>query len=136
MCSSDLQRLVHDLNRVYRDRAPLHEVDFNWTGFSWIEANDADNSVFSFVRYARDREDFIVVVCNFTPVVRSNYRIGVPRAAGYTELINSDLEIYGGGGVKNPEHIELIAEAWHNQEYSIALTLPPLAALILQPLRP
>ena len=131
-----VQRLVRDLNRVYRDRAPLHEVDFNWTGFSWIEANDADNSVFSFVRYARDREDFIVVVCNFTPVVRSNYRIGVPRAAGYTELINSDLEIYGSGGVKNPEHIELIAEAWHNQEYSIALTLPPLAALILQPLRP
>lgn len=131
-----VQRLVRDLNRVYRDRAPLHEVDFNWNGFSWIEANDADNSVFSFIRYARDREDFIVVVCNFTPVVRSNYRIGVPRAAGYTELINSDLEIYGGGGVKNPEHIELIAEAWHNQECSIALTLPPLAALILQPLRP
>ena len=128
-----VQRLVRDLNQVYRENPALYEVDFNWQGFSWIEANDADNSVFSFIRYARNRENFLVVVCNFTPVVRYDYRIGVPRAASYRELINTDLETYGGSGVRNPERIALSDDAWHNQECSVALTLPPLAALILQP---
>lgn len=130
-----IQRLVRDLNLVYRDQPALHEVDFSWKGFSWIEANDADNSVFSFVRYAKDPEDFLVVVCNFTPVVRHSYHIGVPHAGGYTELINTDLEVYGGSGVANPEHIKVIEQEWHSLPCSLSLTLPPLAALILQPYR-
>ncbi len=130
-----MQRLVRDLNLVYRDQASLHEVDFSWKGFSWIEANDADNSVFSFVRYAKDPEDFLVVVCNFTPVVRYDYHIGVPHAGSYAELINTDLEVYGGSGVRNPEHIEVIQQEWHGLPCSLSLILPPLAALILQPYR-
>lgn len=131
-----VQRLVRDLNLVYRHQAALHEVDFTWRGFSWIEANDADNSVFSFIRFARDPDDFLIVVCNFTPVVRHGYRIGVPRAAGYRELINTDLSVYGGGGVCNPPRIEIIEQEWHSRPCSISLVLPPLAALILQPLHP
>lgn len=130
-----MQRLVRDLNLVYRNQASLHEVDFSWKGFAWIEANDADNSVFSFVRYAKNPEDFLVVVCNFTPVVRYDYRIGVPRASAYTELINTDLEVYGGSGVRNPESIAIIEQEWHSLPCSLALVLPPLSALILQPFR-
>ncbi len=130
-----VQRLVRDLNLVYQHHAPLHEVDFSWQGFSWIEANDADNSVFSFIRFAKDPDDFLVVVCNFTPVVRYDYRIGVPQAAGYSELINTDLEIYGGSGVRNPPQIKVIEQEWHNLPCHVALTVPPLAALILQPVR-
>lgn len=130
-----VQRLVRDLNLVYRHQAALHEVDFSWRGFSWIEANDADNSVFSFIRFAKDPDDFLIAVCNFTPVVRHGYRIGVPQAAGYGELINTDLAVYGGGGVCNPPRIEVIEQEWHSRPCSISLVLPPLAALILQPLR-
>ncbi|MGI6638071.1 MAG: 1,4-alpha-glucan branching protein GlgB [Desulfobulbus sp.] len=128
-----VQRLVRDLNAVYRDQASLHEVDFSWKGFAWIEANDADNSVFSFIRYAKDPEDFLVVVCNFTPVVRYDYHIGVPRATGYTELINTDLTVYGGSGVHNPESIQVIEQEWHSLPCSLSLVLPPLATLILRP---
>lgn len=128
-----VQRLVRDLNTVYRDQASLHEVDFSWKGFAWIEANDADNSVFSFIRYAKDPEDFLVVVCNFTPVVRHDYHIGVPQATGYTELINTDLTVYGGSGVRNPESIQVIEQEWHSLPCSLSLVLPPLATLILRP---
>ena len=130
-----MQRLVRDLNLVYRDQPAMHEVDFSWKGFTWIEANDADNSVFSFVRYAKDPNDFVVVVCNFTPVVRYDYRIGVPQAAAYTELINTDLEVYGGSGVRNPEHIAVIEQEWHSLPCSLPLVLPPLATLILRPVQ-
>ena len=130
-----MQRLVRDLNLVYRNQPALYEVDFSWHGFSWVEANDADNSVFSFVRYAKDPKDFLVVVCNFTPVVRHGYHIGVPHASGYAELINTDLEVYGGSGVHNPEHIDVIEQEWHGLPCSLSLVLPPLAVLILQPYR-
>lgn len=128
-----VQRLVRDLNAVYRDQASLHEVDFSWKGFAWIEANDADNSVFSFIRYAKNPEDFLVVVCNFTPVVRYDYHIGVPQATGYTELINTDLTVYGGSGVRNPDSIQVIEQEWHSLPCSLSLVLPPLATLILRP---
>jgi len=127
-----VQRLVRDLNRVYRNEPALHQVDFDWSGFQWIDANDSDNSVFSFVRYAKDPKDFVVVVCNLTPVVHHGYRIGVPQAGPYRELINSDLEIYGGSGVGNGAVVAL-NEPCHAFGAALTLTLPPLAALILQP---
>ena len=127
-----LQRLVRDLNQVYRHEPALHEVDFDWSGFQWIDANDSDNSVLSFVRYAKDPADFVVVVCNLTPVVRQGYCIGVPKAGPYRELINSDLEIYGGSGVGNGPVVAL-NEPCHAFGAALSLTLPPLAALILQP---
>ena len=127
-----MQRLVRDLNQVYRHEPALHEVDFDWSGFQWIDANDSDNSVLSFVRYAKDPADFVVVVCNLTPVVRRGYCIGVPKAGPYRELINSDLEIYGGSGVGNGSVVAL-NQPCHAFGAALSLTLPPLAALILQP---
>ncbi|MCL2341281.1 MAG: 1,4-alpha-glucan branching protein GlgB [Proteobacteria bacterium] len=127
------QRLLRDLNLVYQSEAALHQVDFNWNGFRWIDANDSDNSVFSFLRYAKDPEDFIVVVCNFTPVVREHYRIGLPKAGAYRELINSDLAVYGGSDNGNKGALVTLPEPCHAFGHSLSLTLPPLATLWLKP---
>lgn len=125
-------RLVRDLNQVYRHYPALHQVDFDWNGFQWINANDSDNSVFSFVRYAEDRQ-YVVVVCNLTPVTRYEYRIGVPHGGPYRELINTDLDIYGGSGVANGPAIAASPYPSHGFGHSLALTLPPLATLMLHP---
>ncbi len=127
-----LQRLVRDLNQVYKKEPALHENDFDWSGFSWINANDSDNSVLSFIRRAEDPDDFLIIICNFTPLVRDNYRIGVPMIGQYRELINSDLDIYWGGNITNGA-IQSIPEQSHGMENTISLTLPPLATLILKP---
>lgn len=128
-----LQRFVRDLNLVYQAEPSLYEVDFDWRGFSWIDANDTDNSVLSFIRRAKNPDDFLVVVCNFTPVVRQEYRIGVPKAGIYRELINSDLEIYGGSGQSNSETIATLPEKCHAWDQSLTLVLPPLATVFLKP---
>jgi 1,4-alpha-glucan branching enzyme len=128
-----VQRLVRDLNLVYRHEPALHQVDFEWSGFRWIDANDSDNSVLSFIRLAENPENFIVIVCNFTPVVREQYRIGVPKSGAYRELINSDLNIYGGSGIGNGQNVVSVPEPCHSFEHTLTLTLPPLATLFLQP---
>ncbi len=130
---SGLQRYVRDLNLVYRNEPALYQADFDWTGFSWIDANDSDNSVLSFIRYAKNPEDFLIILSNFTPVVREHYRIGVPRSGGYRELINSDQDIYGGSGVGNGLVINTLPEPCHAKEQTLSLTLPPLSTLILKP---
>jgi 1,4-alpha-glucan branching enzyme len=128
-----IQRLVRDLNRLYRDSAALSEGDHHDKGFMWIAADDSANSGLSFVRRARNPDDFMVVVCNFTPVVRKDYRIGVPSATGYRELINSDAAIYGGSNVGNAGYLAVDPVPAHGFPCSISLTLPPLAGLMLQP---
>lgn len=128
-----VHRLARDLNLVYRHEAALHQVDFDWSGFRWIDANDSDNSVLSFLRFAKDPGSFVVVVCNLTPVVRENYRIGVPQPGAYQELINTDLALYGGSGVQNSATIETAPESCHTFAHRLNLTLPPLATLILRP---
>ena len=126
---SGTQRLVRDLNIVYRQHAALHQLDFTPEGFAWIAHDDAKNSVISFTRHAPGGS-FVVAVSNFTPVVRHGYRIGVPAAGAYHELINTDASVYGGSGVHNaPLHTEAVAA--HGREQSIALTVPPLATLFL-----
>ncbi len=129
-----LQRLVRDLNTVYKNEPALHEVDFEWNGFSWIDANDSDNSVLSFIRFAKDPDDFLVIVCNLTPVVRHNYRIGVPASGDYKELINSDLDVYWGSNVKNSQPVTAKDDACHGFEKCLELTLPPLSTIFLKPL--
>jgi 1,4-alpha-glucan branching enzyme len=128
-----VQRLVRDLNHVYRHEPALYQVDFDWNGFQWIDANDSDNSVFSFIRLSENRQRCIIVVCNFTPVVRTNYHVGVPQSGAYRELINSDLDVYGGSGVSNGPELHTFAEPCHTFAQSLSITLPPLATLILQP---
>ncbi|MGD9950753.1 MAG: 1,4-alpha-glucan branching protein GlgB [Desulfobulbus sp.] len=128
-----VQRLVRDLNQVYRHEPALYQVDFDWNGFQWIDANDSDNSVISFVRYSENRQQSVVVLCNLTPVVHHGYRIGVPQGGMYKELINSDLEVYGGSGVKNSPELHTEELPSHTFAHSLSLTLPPLATLMLQP---
>jgi 1,4-alpha-glucan branching enzyme len=130
-----LQRFVKDLNRTYRSEPALHEVDFHWSGFEWIDFHDADNTVISFIRRAKDHRDFLVAACNFTPVLRRRYRIGVPEPGYYREILNSDAEIYGGSNQGNAGGIMAEAVPYQGQPASVALTLPPLAVILLKPAR-
>ena len=126
-----LQAYSKALNKFYCENKPFWEVDFDWNGFEWIDCNDTENSIVSFVRKAEDSEDFIIAVCNFTPEVRYNYRIGAPRPGTYVEVFNSDAEEFGGSGVKNGElHTEEIR--WQERNQSLNLTIPPLATIYLR----
>jgi 1,4-alpha-glucan branching enzyme len=127
-----LQSWIRDLNKMYKEEPALYEVDFSEDGFRWIEANDADNSVFSFVRYAKDRREFVIAVSNFTPVPRENYRVGVPEAGYYAEILNSDSDHYGGGNVGNEGGVHSDAVAWQNFDQSINITVPPLAIVFFK----
>jgi len=128
-----LQRFVRDLNLVYRTEPALHENDFDWEGFSWIDTSDTDNSVFSFVRFDRSRKNFVIVISNFTPLVRNFYRIGVPEPGRYRELLNSDKEVYWGSNIFNGEDIFSQEIASHGHRHSIVLTLPPLSTIYIKP---
>ena len=127
-----LQRLVRDLNHLYAESPALHELDSDPTGFAWIVGDDRDNSVFAFRRSGRDASRAMIVVLNMTPVVRSDYRIGAPRAGAWTERFNSDATVYGGSGVGNQGTVRADAEGLHGLPASLTLTLPPLGALILE----
>jgi len=128
-----LQQLVRDLNRLYRSEPALYEVDFEWNGFQWIDFSDADNTVVAFIRRGKDPEDFLVCVCNFTPVPRMGYRIGVPAAGRYRELLNTDAAGYGGSNLGNLGVVMAEPTPCHGQPHSISLTLPPLGVLFLKP---
>ncbi len=128
-----LHRFVRDLNLVYRSEPALHENDFDWSGFRWINANDSDNSVLSFIRCAKDTGNFMVIICNFTPIVRKHYIIGVPANGRYQEIINSDQEIYGGSGLHINGTLVSCGQPAHTMSHSLELTLPPLATVIFKP---
>jgi 1,4-alpha-glucan branching enzyme len=127
-----LQRVVADLNRTYRREAALHEVDFEPSGFGWIDCNDADSSVVSFVRRGRDPRQFVLAALNWTPVPRHGYRIGVPEPGFYRELLNTDAEVYGGSNVGNQGGLFADAVPAHGHAQSLSLTLPPLGGLLLK----
>lgn len=128
-----VQSLVRDLNQAYTSMPALHEFDCEAEGFEWIDYMDADNSVLSYIRKAKDPARFVVVVCNFTPVVREGYRVGVPRAGVYREVINTDAADYGGSGAGNGGVVEAEQIQAHGREASLSLTLPPLSTLVLSP---
>jgi 1,4-alpha-glucan branching enzyme len=127
-----IQRLGADLNKLYAAEPALHEVDFEWRGFEWLDANDADNSVLSFLRRGKNPDDFLVVVVNATPVVREGYLIGVPQRGFYAEILNTDAAIYGGSNVGNLGGLTTNPVPHMNQPFSLSLTLPPLAAILLK----
>jgi 1,4-alpha-glucan branching enzyme len=122
--------LVRDLNWLYRETPALHRLDCDPEGFAWIDAANGAESVLSYVRRGRDPHELAVIVCNFTPVPRHNYRIGVPRPGRYRERINTDAEIYGGSGIGNAGEVHADAHPMHGQPFSLQLHLPPLGALI------
>jgi 1,4-alpha-glucan branching enzyme len=130
-----LQRLVADLNHLYRREPALHQVDFDPAGFQWIDCNDWEGSTISFVRRAKDPEDFVLIVSNFTPIPRHDYRIGVPRGGFYRELINTDAELYGGSNTGNAGGVQAQWVPRHGWAHSISVTLPPLATLIFKSAR-
>ncbi|HBY62332.1 MAG TPA: 1,4-alpha-glucan branching enzyme [Solibacterales bacterium] len=130
-----LQTLVSALNHLYRSSPALHQVDFHWAGFDWIDLHDVESSVISFLRRAEDPKDYLVFVCNFTPVPRSGYRIGVPEEGFYEEVLNTDSEIFGGSNVGNGGLVSSRPEAMHGRPHSISITLPPLGVLVFRPRR-
>ncbi len=132
---SKLRDLVADLNRLYRNQPALYEVDFEWKGFEWIDFQDVENSVLAFLRRARNPNDYLAVVCNLTPVPRPGYRIGVPEAGFFREIMNTDATKYGGSGIVNAPGRTALPQPWHNQPYSLELTLPPLGVVFLKPPR-
>src|SRR5947209_9773212 len=130
---SGLQRCVADLHRVYRSQSALHEVDFDWHGFEWLESHDNENSVFAFLRKGRDPHNMLTVVCNFTPVPRYDYRVGVPTGGPWREVLNTDSSRYAGGNVGNNGQVWARDEAWAGRPHSLCLTIPPLGAVYLTP---
>jgi len=127
-----LRRFVRDLNRIYTSEPALHQVDFDPAGFQWIDCNDHENSVISFLRRS-SAGDFVLAVLNFTPVARDGYRIGVPAAGAFDEIVNSDSESYGGSNVGNSGIVFTEPIAAHGHLDSLRLNLPPLAFLLLKP---
>jgi 1,4-alpha-glucan branching enzyme len=130
-----VQRLVSDLNRLHATERPFFEVDFEWAGFEWIDANDAAASILSFIRRARNPEDFVVVVCNFTPVLRLDYRVGVPAAGYYREILNTDSAYYEGSDAGNAGGVRAEPIPWNDRPWSVKLKVPPLAAIYFKPQR-
>jgi 1,4-alpha-glucan branching enzyme len=131
--NSGIQTLVRDLNRVYRALPALHELDCEAAGFEWLVGDDRDNSVAAFARHGKQDGSLAVVVTNFTPVPRYLYRFGVPLPGFYREAVNTDAAIYGGSNVGNLGGVEAAELESHGKRWSLCLTLPPLATLILEP---
>ncbi len=128
-----LKALVADLNHLYRALPALYQLDSDQAGFAWMDCDDWEQSAISFCRFAKDPTDLVLCVCNFTPVVRRGYRVGVPRPGHYVELVNTDSGFYGGSDVGNAGGVLAEPIPWHGQPYSVQLTLPALAALWLRP---
>src|SRR5487761_293416 len=130
--NSKMQLFVQDLNHLYSTHKELYELDFSYKGFAWSDFRDADQSVISFIRKSDNSESFIFVVCNMTPVPRHKYRVGIPEPGFYKEILNSDAREYGGSGVGNLGGVHSESIQSHGRSYSLELSLPPLAILILE----
>jgi 1,4-alpha-glucan branching enzyme len=128
-----IARLIGDLNHLYRSEPALHAKDCNSSGFRWVEANDSDHSVVAYLRLGFETDPPILAALNFTPVVRNNYRLGVPRGQMWKELFNSDGTIYGGSGTGNFGAVEAVPISLHGQTHSVTVTLPPLAVVLFKP---
>jgi 1,4-alpha-glucan branching enzyme len=131
-----LSRYLGDVNALYRHEKALHENDYDWQGFEWIDINDTDNCVISFFRKARSADDFLVFILNLTPVPRMGYRVGVPRGGWYAEVLNSDSQHYGGSNMGNNGGAFAEAGPSHARPFSLVLTLPPLSCVVFKPSAP
>lgn len=127
-----MQQWVTDLNRTYRQEHALHEGDVHPSGIEWIDCQDVESSVISLIRKARTTDDVILVICNFTPVPRPNYRVGAPRGGYWRELLNSDATLYGGAGWGNGGGVSATPVPLHGRTHSLTLTLPALSVIFLK----
>jgi 1,4-alpha-glucan branching enzyme len=128
-----LKRLVRDLNTLYRGTKALYEQDLDGTGFSWIQCDDWENSTYAFLRYSKDRAEYVVCAMNFTPVPRDGYRLGVPKAGFYSEVLNTDAALYGGSNVGNLGGVYSEPIPMHGHPHSITVRLPPLGMVVMKP---
>jgi len=128
----DLRKWIKDLNRFYRSQTALYELDFEPDGFEWIDCTDYEQSVLSFLRKGKADGDILLVVCNFTPVSRPDYRVGLPSGGCWAEVLNSDREEYGGSGQANSGNLNAAPAPFHGREHSLSLILPPLGMLVLK----
>ncbi len=127
-----IQKWVSDLNRLHRSAPPLYEADFGPAGFEWIDCNDNESSTISFIRKSTSGDQVVLVVCNFTPVPRQAYKVGVPSAGYWREALNSDAVDYGGSGLGNAGGVEASSISMHGRPYSLTITLPPLSAVFFE----
>ncbi|RKR06455.1 1,4-alpha-glucan branching enzyme [Maribacter vaceletii] len=128
---SGVQSFVKDLNKLYKEYPALYEKQFSPDGFQWIDYGDHENSVLTYIRRGHDTKNDIFIACNFTPVVRENYRIGIPKKNKIKEIFNSDAKKYGGSGISNSA-VKVQKKKWHAYEQSIEITIPPLGIVIFQ----
>lgn len=127
-----VKKVITDLNALYKTYPALHEKQFSPEGFEWINYSDHQNAVMSYIRKGNNPKDDLVVVCNFTPVVRENYRIGLPKKGKITQVFNSDETIYGGSGITNSKAVKIEADPWNGRDFSAALVLPPLSVTVFK----
>jgi 1,4-alpha-glucan branching enzyme len=120
------------MNRIYRSAPALHERDHTSDGFTWIDANDSDNNVYSFYRTGAAEDEQLVVVANLSPVPRTGFRVGLPKNTTYQEILNTDASDYGGSGVGNMGAVEAEAMPWHGLDHSALMTIPPLGVVWLR----
>ncbi len=128
-----MQNYVAHLNHLYRSEPALYEVDFDHTGFEWVDCHNHEDSVLAYIRRAKNRDDFVIVANNFTPVPRMNYKLGVPHAGWYREISNSDSTYFGGSDLGNGGGVMAKAEESHGRPASLTITLPPLSTLVFKP---
>jgi 1,4-alpha-glucan branching enzyme len=128
-----MQRLVEDLNNLYRNEPALYERDAEWHGFEWIDCSDSPGNIVSFLRRGADEDDVIVFVCNFSPAVREGYGVGVPKLGRWREVLNTDAETYGGSNQGNAGLVEAMVQETHGRPGTLLLTLPPLAVVAFKP---
>ncbi|MFD1604962.1 1,4-alpha-glucan branching protein GlgB [Flavobacterium artemisiae] len=126
---SGIKKLITDLNQFYKSQPALYEKQFSGEGFEWINYLDHQNAVLSYIRKGNNENENVIVVCNFTPVVRENYRIGVPHKGKLKEIFNTDATIYGGSGIQNSENLHIDSISYDGRDYSVALILPPLSVV-------
>jgi 1,4-alpha-glucan branching enzyme len=131
-----LQAFVAELNRLYRAHPAFYEVDFHWSGFEWVDFRDVDGSTISFIRRSQAGKPFLLFVCNFTPVPRLNYRVGVPDPGVYREILNSDSELWGGSNLGNGGYVGSQNISYNGHYHSLSITLPPLAVVVFESPRP
>ncbi|MFM1802980.1 MAG: 1,4-alpha-glucan branching enzyme GlgB, partial [Planctomycetota bacterium] len=127
-----IQKLIDDLNSLYKAEPALHRVDFHWTGFEWLSLNDSENSIIAFTRKQESGLHDIVCVCNFTPIPRHNYRIGVLKPGVYREILNTDSTYYGGSNLGNQGELQAVPASWGGKPYHIEMTIPPLGAVFFR----
>ena len=135
----DMHQKIHEyskqLVRIYKRSKPLYELDDTYDGFEWIDADNNDQSIFSFIRKGSGLDDFLIVICNFGEKPYENYRIGIPKEGSYREILNSDAEIYGGANNHNKKVLKTISTPFHGKPYQLEMTIPPFGISILRPVK-